>query len=91
MPTLFVYSDISHHTLLLSTTCNDLDLLSIVLKASFISFAFRAFLEVDPFEVELIRVKRVVRETSANNRAAPLSRTDIAGSSENEERDKYVR
>jgi hypothetical protein len=76
--------------LLLFTTFKDLDLLSIDLKASFISFACRAFLEVGPFEVELIRVRYVVSETRVNSSAAPLSRTDFVGSSENEERDKAI-
>lgn len=80
----------AYHTLLLFTTFDDSDLLSIDLKASFISFACRAFLEVGPFEVELIWVRYVVRETKVNNRAAPLSRTDIVGSSENEECDKAI-
>jgi len=89
MLTLVVYAG-TYHTLLLFATFKDLDLLSIDLKASFISFARRAFLEVGPFEVELIRVRYVVRETRVNSRAAPLSRTDIVGSSENEERDKAI-
>jgi hypothetical protein len=76
--------------LLLFTTFEDLDLLSIDLKASFISFACRAFLEVGPFEVELIRIRYVVRETRVNSRAAPPSRADIVGSSENEEREKVI-
>ena len=68
----------------------DLDLLSIDLKASFISFACRAFLEVGPFEVGLIRVRYVVRKTRVNSRTAPLSRTSTVGSSENEGRDKAI-
>jgi hypothetical protein len=89
MLTLVVYAG-RNHTLLFFTTFEVLDLLSIDLKASFISFACRAFLEVGPFEVGLIRVRYVVRETRVNSRAAPLSRTGTVGSSENEERDKAI-
>jgi hypothetical protein len=76
--------------LLLFTAFDDLDLLSKDLKASFISFACRAFLEVGPFEVGLIRVRYVVRETRVNSRTAPLSRTGTVGSFENEGRDKAI-
>jgi hypothetical protein len=76
--------------LLLFNTFEDLDFLSMDLKASFISFACRAFLELGPFEVELSRVRYVVRETRVKSKAAPLSRTGTVGASENEERDKAI-
>jgi hypothetical protein len=76
--------------LLLSTTFGDLDLLSIDLKASFISFACRAFLEDGPFEVGLIRVRYLVSEIRVMSSAAPLSSTGAGGSSENGESDKNI-